>query len=291
MNVTEFHSTMRAVTLADRETFSAYLSKFPQTVCELSFTNFFLWGQSRRHKWAEVEGHLVVCFQKDDEPLKFYPPIGPEPARIVETVLTPSKGFVYEYVDEALAEALKGTLRVEEDPVRNDYVFALKDLRELKGNAYSPKRNFIKRCRALGPEVVKLTPAMKAECTAIDDRWLETQPKPWPVSVTDEISALSLTMDHFDDLSLHGIGIRVNGRMEAIAIGAPLSKDMFLLSIQKASREVVGLYQLIFHEFAMSVPPAYTYLNFEEDMGLEALKRAKESWNPAFLVKKFKILA
>lgn len=282
---------MRPVALDDREYFLQYLRKYPQRVCELSFTNFFLWGESRRHRWTEVDGHLIVCFQKDDEPLLFYPPIGPDPARIIKTVLPPIQGFQYEYVEEALAEAVKDTLHVEPDPVRNDYVYTLQDLRELKGNKYSPKRNFIKRCRALNPEVVKLTSSMKPECTAIDERWLQIQPKPLPVSVTDEISALSITMDHFSDLSLSGIGIRINGRMEAIAIGAPLSEDTFLLSIQKASREVVGLYQLIFHEFAMNVSPEYTYLNFEEDMGLEPLKKAKESWNPVFMVKKYKILA
>lgn len=291
MTLPELLPSMRPVTLGDREMILGYLQKFPQRVCELSFTNFFLWGESRRHLFAEVEGHLIVSFQKDNEEQKFYQPIGSEPARIIADVLRPADGFMYEYVDEALAEALKGKVTIEPEPIRSDYVFALTDLRELKGNKYSPKRNFIKRCRTQNPEVVRLDSSMKAECLAIDERWLVTQPKPWPVSVTDEISALSITMDNFEKLALHRIGIRVNGRMEAIAIGAPLSSDTFLLSIQKASREVTGLYQLIFHEFAMSIPAPYVFLNFEEDMGLPALKQAKESWHPVQMVQKCRILA
>ena len=244
----------------------------------------------RSHQWMEYKDHLFVSFQKDGEDQRWYQPIGPDPQSLI-IECSPACDFRYEYVDQSLLVNAPSSMVVEHEPHRRDYIFRLSDLRELKGNAYSPKRNFIKRCRALNPEVVVLDSSMKQECMAIDERWLATQPKPWPVSVMDEVSALGLTMDHLQDLGLTGIGIRVNGRMEAIAIGGPLNTDTYLLSIQKASRDVVGLYQLIFHEFACHVPAQYTFLNFEEDMGLEPLRRAKESWNPCKYVEKCKIIA
>ena len=42
-----------------------------------------------------------------------------------------------------------------------------------------------------------------------------------------------------------------------------------------------------FQAFARSVPENLPYLNREQDLGVEGLRRAKESWHPAFLVEKY----
>jgi hypothetical protein len=52
---------------------------------------------------------------------------------------------------------------------------------------------------------------------------------------------------------------------------------------------MAGLYQLMHNEFLAREAANFEYVNMEEDLGLEGLRKAKSSYHPVNLVKKYTV--
>jgi hypothetical protein len=276
------------VRIADAAVFEKYFSRYPQEICEYTFAQMFLWGESREHRWTECEDHLCVGFRKRGEEQLWYSPIGPDPAGMIQK-LSPAEGFSYLYVPDDVAQKLQGKFPVTETPERFDYVYDVQALRSLEGKHYGEKRNFINRARKVNPEIVPMNASLTQECIELLHRWNASQPRDGESSLLDEISALQLSMDNWDALHLFGIGVRVNGQLEGFSFGVEQNATMFVEYFEKATTVAAGLYPLLVHELAKALPAQYTALNLEEDLGLPGLRTAKQRWNPARMVRKYSL--
>ena len=85
-----------------------------------------------------------------------------------------------------------------------------------------------------------------------------------------------------EQIGMFGVALRLEGKIIAFALGSKLSADTLLEDIEKAS-DVPGAYQMINHEFACRFSEGFTYINREEDLGIEGLRKAKLSYFPAYL--------
>ena len=94
---------------------------------------------------------------------------------------------------------------------------------------------------------------------------------------------------HFDALTLYGTGVFAGGVLVAFAIGEPLNPSTFVEHFEKGMPGYPGVYQFLLQAFAQSIPDAFPFLNREQDLGIDGLRRAKESWHPAQLVEKYKV--
>ncbi len=74
--------------------------------------------------------------------------------------------------------------------------------------------------------------------------------------------------------------------MAAFTFGEPLNSDTAVIHVEKGL-DVRGLYQVINQEFCKSAWAGLTYVNREEDMGIEGLRRAKQSYHPVKMIKKY----
>jgi hypothetical protein len=104
-----------------------------------------------------------------------------------------------------------------------------------------------------------------------------------------EKDAILEALAHFESLDLRGGVVTVDGRVEAFTIGAPLNPETAVIQIEIASPAVVGVAQYINREFARRAWTGTTYLNREQDVGVPGLRRAKLSYQPHHLVKKFNL--
>ena len=287
MSQCELLQTMVPVTLGDRALFERYLSQYPPQISELTFTSIFCWAEVDRHLFCEYDGHLLVSFQAKDGSLHLLPPIGPEPVRIMSEEFPGFEQYSLASIHEHLAHQVERGSKWISDDASHDYVYRLPDLRSLQGKKHDGKRNFIRRFEKLGPDVRPLTKDDALSCLHIQEQWLESQ-KGNP-SAKDESTAFMKCMQHFADLPLHGIGVFLEGRLVGFAIGEPLNKETFVEHFEKALPGYTGIYQFLLHAFVKSIPERFTYLNREQDLGIEGLRKAKESWNPEFLQRKYRL--
>jgi len=59
------------------------------------------------------------------------------------------------------------------------------------------------------------------------------------------------------------------------------------MHVLKASRFVPGLYQTLYREFLKREAQTCRFINMEQDLGIEGLRKAKLSYHPCAMVKKF----
>ena len=75
-----------------------------------------------------------------------------------------------------------------------------------------------------------------------------------------------------------------------LTVSQKLSSDTYVMHFEKAFAEIQGAYAMINRENVkriLSLHPDIVYINREEDLGIEGLRKAKESYYPEFMEEKY----
>ncbi len=280
---------LKPVGLEDRALFEEFLGREASEVCELDFANILIWKDSEHPRWTMLNGSLCVLVEPDFEPPYALPPLGGE--RVPETVaacltLAPRLSRV----PESFVQTHGAGFRVEEDPGNFDYVYLREELAELKGKKFDGKRNRIRKFEStFVHEYHPLVPADVPGCLRLLEDWFEGKLNGDP-SMQGEKKAIVRALASFEQIGLKGGVVKVGGRIEAFTLGGRLSADMVVIPIEIANPGLVGLAQWINREFVRREWSGYAFVNREQDMNVEGLRKAKLSYQPARLVKKYNLL-
>ena len=271
------------------------LKAAPSRCCEYSFANMMAWREHFDTQVALVDGAVVVRFGGD---LPHYlAPAGEHGEQALETLFQDARChgkplFVFGYEDkdlERLASRYTVTSR-EEYRDEFDYLYRVEDLAQLAGRSYHAKRNHIAAfSREFAWKYEELCDENVAEVLACADTWYQQR----AAAAADEDGALLSENKAIHELLMHrretelrGGLVRVNGAVVAFTFGAPLTGDTFDTLVEKALAGYEKAYAVINREFARCTIAEFTYVNRENDVGAEGLRRAKLSYNPVALVKK-----
>jgi hypothetical protein len=298
-NATDRIVQLHPVTIDDKDLFESYFLRYPQSIHVNTFASMFLWGAGRDHRYLEIDGHLVVCYQKKGQERKWYAPIGPCPEKIILDVLSPSQGYRWTYIDEDLSVKLAPSLPLAWDRDMCDYIYAASELRVLGGKKFSSKRNHLRHFqksmseKGANIEVIRLDSSMSTECLRVYEDWVEGKKpsvtKEEYADILDDWQAFRIGIHHYDQLDLMGIGVRVNGRLEAVAIGDMINEDTAGLLFSKANRSYSELTTVVLYEFIRALPSQFTFLNRAIDGGIQGLRVSKEKWHPVVLAKNYAV--
>lgn len=172
-----------------------------------------------------------------------------------------------------------------------DYLYLREDLQSLKGKKYQPKRNHINKFKALYDwSFEKVSDKTKSECLAFEDEWMRDAVSKNPEFEKDylnERKVIAYLLENYESLGIFGGIIRVGGKIVAFSLGSSINNDTFDTHIEKASREFEGAFSIINQQMAEHLPANFVYINREEDLGLEGLRKAKQSYHPVRLVEKY----
>ena len=120
---------------------------------------------------------------------------------------------------------------------------------------------------------------------ALEQSWLEHhESEEGGEDMEQEVILRLLT--HLEQLQLLGGILRVGGEIVAFTIGSPINETTFGVHIEKANRDYDGAFTMINKLFASTIPEQYIYVNREEDLGIEGLRRAKLSYKPELILPK-----
>lgn len=171
-----------------------------------------------------------------------------------------------------------------------DYIYEAEKLVSLAGKKLQSKRNHINRFLENHTDWAfePVTIHNLSECLAMSDRW--AMEKEASSSEKADREALMIAAANFEILGLEGGLLRLDGTVIAFTIGERLNSDTYIVHFEKALAQIQGAYPLINREFVRYIKEKYphiVYINREEDMGIEQLRKAKRSYNPIFMVEKY----
>ncbi len=286
----------KEITLADKELIQAYTLTSQRRNCDLSFANLFSWRSFYHTVYAELNGFLVFRFYAEGE-LSYMMPVGSGDLKLtLEMMIEDARkeGFplqmlgVCTSMKKEIEEVMPGRFDFLADRDYFDYVYLRSDLVTLKGKKYQPKRNHINRFKNLYSdyEYKELVPELVPECLKLESKWCKANNCAEDRALQAERCSMTTALAHFEELGLKGGVLHVNGEIVAFTFGAPINHDTFDVCIEKADTNVEGAYAMINQEFAQHIPEQYTYINREEDLGLEGLRKAKLSYHPEILLEK-----
>lgn len=294
----------RYPSLDDRAWMNAIFAAADERGCEYNFTNLYTWSHAYNQQVARLDGRLLVRFQGEQGPCYLWPVGTGEdlPALRALEADASERGEPFclgglTNAHTARLEALfPGQFSFEPDRPNFDYLYEVDRLADLPGKKLHAKRNHINRFLDQNPtwSYEPLTRDSLAECLEMDREW-ERQSRvreglEESQDLTHEAAALHAAASAFEILEMEGGVLRVFGEVVAFTMGDRLSGDTYDVHFEKAYGELQGAYTMINRMFSTWVRehhPEIRYLNREGDMGLEGLRKAKESYYPDLLLEKY----
>ena len=294
----------KAPTPADKPWVDRLLARSGYLGCDYNFTNIFVWQRAYGLQIGRIEDFLVVHLCGRMGCSYMYPAGSGDLAVAVRTLAQDAAGRgeplrLVCLTEEQMAQLeglFPGQFRFQADRDGYDYLYEIDRLADLGGKKLHAKRNHINRFMENNPSWVyeEITPESLAECLEMDREWyrrsLQREGEAEERDLGDEGIALRTAMEHYQALGLEGGLLRVYGEVVAFTMGDHITPEVYDVHFEKAYGELQGAYAMVNREFARWVRarhPQVKYLNREDDMGVEGLRKAKESYYPDRMVEKY----
>lgn len=287
----------KRIKVSDKKQYEECLSSAGERGCEASFANLYLWG---RQNIAFLFGQAIIFSQFDRRSVYPYPVgAGDKKAALDAIIADAAERGISCRITGLNSEAIKeieklypSKFRFHCDRGSFDYVYDINDLADLKGKKYQKKRNHFNRFCANDPQY-RTEAISKENIEAVEgfvDAWYKKRAEDDPeADFIMEKAALSKALRDYGELGLEGLALFSFGEIVAITLGSRMSSDAFDVHFEKARADVEGAYTAINCEFARYIREKYPdvkFLNREEDMGIEGLRKSKQSYYPHHMVEK-----
>jgi len=264
---------------------------------DFNFGSMFLWdGRYRQMVTDAGQPPIVLCCAYEHPVFPF--PVGvPDLAGAVSAMgdYAEAQGFplVIRGLEQRHTEALEalfpGAFAFTEDSIYADYIYDAEKLRDLPGKKLHGKRNHISRFTAEHDwAFVPLTADLFPACRGLLSRWSKAEGN--SPTAEGEHEAIERAFLRFDALDLLGGVLFADGEPVAFTVGEKIAADTFDVHFEKALADINGAYPMVNREFVRLIlerDPGIRYINREDDMGLENLRKSKESYCPDILLRKF----
>lgn len=291
-----FFILVHDITIDKKDYLNTFLEKANSENSELTFTNLFMWRKSYNVKFSVISDCLVIISKHGENPTIIYFPIGDgDKISCLNEVISAYKNedILIRISNDSDLERFKSAFgnkfEITEDTNSFDYVYRVQDLSELKGKKYHAKRNFTNRFENKYNYIFEImTSAQKDECLSLYKKWLKEKEDDIP-GLDESFEAVSELLDNWESLDITGACLRVEGKMVAFSFGEPMisAKNTVVIHFEHADTTFEGSFPMMNRQFLLNCWQDFEFVNREEDMGLPGLKKAKESYYPCHMAKKY----
>ncbi len=298
------------ITIENRAVLEEYLNGYEYKTSGLSFSAQYMWRDINQFSWDMLGEYMCISGishleLEDGIELPFlFPPLTKtgeyDKDALRETIYRAKEIFdkdghpfslrlvpfhLMEIIKEAVPE-----MRWVDDRPNYDYIYKTQDLIDLKGRDYHGKKNHLNFFKKnFEYEYVELTSAAADDAMKFIAEFNARKEVP-----AHEMELLKMEEEAMKDVfnNIEAVGysagaILIDNKIEAIAIGGRLGRNMVTEHVEKANVQFRGLYQAINNEFCKNVASWAKCINREEDMGIPNLRKAKLSYKPVKLLEKY----
>ena len=259
------------------------------TSCDYALGNIIGWSSHYGAKVRQIDGCLVSKIDKND---LFGYPKGKNHIQALKTIMNeyeyPSFYGLVEEETKELNSLYPSLYSFYESRDSFDYIYRVDELAKLEGKKYHSKRNHIAYFeRNYSWNYEEINSDNISECIEMNNEWFELNYDKDPFGLENESEVLDLLFKNYERFGFKGGLLRIDGKVIAFTFGEELNKKTFNTHFEKAFSDIRGAYPMINMQFAFNSLTDYEFVNREDDVGSEGLRKAKLSYHPFDLIKKY----
>jgi hypothetical protein len=270
--------------LADRPLLDPLFRRLEEGISELSFAGLFCFRAAHAYRMTRLPDGTLVLAGEDKGKCFFICPFSLPRSDLLAELF--ARCTCMKLVTAAQAERLRADgYAVTEDRDNFDYLYHREQLATLAGRALQKKRNLVHQFeRENAYQSEPLSPERIADALAV----LES----WRVNARDlaDYTPARDALVHAQEFGLRGRITYVGGHPAGYSLGEPAANGaMFIVHYEKTIPDTKGLYQFINMDLVRALPPEFTVINREQDLGDPGLRQAKLTYRPFDFLKKFRV--
>lgn len=287
----------KRISLSEANRYGTIAALENSSSADFAFANIYMWDETYCQLLAYVLDRAVVRVHRGNQ--QYYVcPIGTGPLRPVIDALHEDaeksgvpfclSGVTASYLAK-LTEDYPDRFTVTADRNYYDYIYEADNLISLSGKSLHAKKNHCNRfSKQYSWSFEPIETSSFSDCMAIVDAWDAAHAG--VDTVTEENRAIRRGFAAWNTLHLLGGILKVDEKLVAFSVGEQVSADTACVHFEKTLPGWDEAYPVINREFARYLKmqiPEIRYINREDDMGLENLRKAKESYQPVSLLEKY----
>lgn len=285
----------RLIKKTDINNFRQYYNYSEAMGCDLNLLNAYLWRNEFNIKFAVFDDTLIKAYFKDNDTVWGYcMPTGKNVHGALHRIMIDaadrgdSPYFVMLTIAQRamLESKFPGRFEYTRSPENQDYIYNTMDLVMMQGKKFHGKRNHIAKFYRTYSDTRFETIDSTNEQDALDVAVKWCRESGYNPNNYDELDVIKEALDMRSEYNMRGAVLYVDDKPVAMTLGSEISKCVFDINFEKALREYDGVYSVICNEFAKTLTE-YEYINREEDMGIEGLRKSKLSYNPVIILDRF----
>ena len=288
--------TFHPISLEDRDWMMQKLSEDDFSSCEYAFANNFMWSEVYEVEVGQAYECGIIRYRISGDFSYSFPFGNGDKKKAIELLrgicaAHQHKLCLYPIVEEERKQLIQwfpGEFEIDADRSDFDYVYTVEKLSTLRGKKLHGKRNHIARFMDDADwSYEALTTDNMNECREMAKLWIGQREEKWNDEMEQEMRVLEKAFTYYKELGLFGGVLRKKGSIVAFTIGERLNSNTMVVHFEKAFPELQGAYPMINQQFVLHEGQNFTYVNREEDTGDLGLRKAKLSYYPDILLKKY----
>ena len=287
---------MKQVEIEDKKIFDKYQTREIMN-SEYRFTTVFAWAHKYHFKYIENKNVLYIFGNQNNGDLQCYFPLGQEIKKetidyIAELFEKFKQPFNLRPLSKEMVEIgipfLNIKVIIGSKLSYRDYIYDYSLLCEYSGHGYKKKRKAVNKFySSYNYAYISINKInCKEALSALNRIVFQLQ----DAGDKDEWDAYTRILNNFEALKLKGGMILIDGRIEGIAVAEAYHETIYI-HIRRCNKKYSGIYPamlqlLLKNEFG---DQKYKFVNLQDDMGIENIRKAKLSYRPIRLLDKYYI--
>lgn len=278
--------------LSDHREVESHTEKFP-LYSDFDFSSIWSWDVKEEMALSILNDNLVVRFTDYTSGTPFLSYLGTK--MVNETaaqLLNYSPENKLQLIPEASAVGLdQDVFIIEESRDHFDYICDVRQHIDYSDKKLKSHRTLLRQFTDAYPNFERVTldlslTEVQSNVAYIYKCWDENK----GFITSSEAFAYERFMSAVNELPYTAVGIRIDGQLVAFHIASLPPGTHADALFSKANVAYRGVYAALDHVVALDlVERGYTHMNIQQDLGIESLRRAKQSLHPEYFLKKYSV--
>lgn len=293
--------SFKCLTLEDKEIIEKYIDKSKLDSYEYLFSSLYMWRKLNNIKYAVLDDVLII--EKNEEGkgtfyAQFFGYKKDNLTSIIDELIKRNleftdRDYLFGDVGDEFVDDLKKytdfSIDLVEDIDDSEYIYNTQDLIELKGKKYHSKKNHVNSFLKTYSYDIKTinNENVKSNCMDLLHKWHEEVAVTVDKEMLMEIDAIKDLFRELHFFDLNSIAIYVDGDLAGFAVGEKVNDRMALIHVERGEIAYKGIYAFLNKQFLVESFQDTEFVNRQEDTGNEGLRKAKKSYHPEKMIKKY----